>query len=192
MKDTHVAGDTLDETVVIPDYPATDGWTLKYFFVPRFTTPTQAPITLTATPSGSDYLIQASPSTTAGWVPGVYSWRRRVEKSGAAQTLDKNGNGGDWSGEFVLEPDPSTLAQGYDGRSQAVKALEDALAALATYHASSGNVKRYAIAGREMEFSDAAQIESLINFWQRKVETEAAQARLAKNQPGAPRLLARL
>jgi len=180
MKDTHVAGDTLDETVVIPDYPATDGWTLKYFFVPRFTTPVQAAIVLTATSSGSDYLLQASPSTTAIWVPGIYSWRRRVEKAGAAQTLDKNGNGGDWSGEFVLEPDPSTLAQGYDGRTQAAKAVDDLKAAMATFQATSGRVKRYAIGGREMEFETSSEILIMLNRWQIELTREERALSIAK------------
>jgi hypothetical protein len=43
-----VAGDTLDMQVTVPDYPSTDGWTLKYRLTPRFSTPTQAPIDITA------------------------------------------------------------------------------------------------------------------------------------------------
>ena len=31
----HVIGDTLDQNISIPDYPASDGWTLKYRFTPR-------------------------------------------------------------------------------------------------------------------------------------------------------------
>ena len=42
-----IAGDTLDFSVTVPDYPATDGWTLKYRLTPQFSTPTQAPIVLT-------------------------------------------------------------------------------------------------------------------------------------------------
>lgn len=197
-KDRHVAGDTFDETVVIPDYPASDGWTLKYFFVPRFTTPVQLPITVTATTNanGADYDLQASPANTAGWKPGIYSWRRRVEKTGAAQTLDKQGNAGDWSGEFVVEPDPSTMVQGDDGRSQAQKALEDAKTGFAVASAPGSSVLRYTIGTRMMEFNNIKEaqegLRGQINFWQREVDNEEAQSRLAKGQSGAARLLARL
>ena len=35
-----VAGDTLDFTDTVPDYPPADGWTLKYRLIPQFSTPT--------------------------------------------------------------------------------------------------------------------------------------------------------
>lgn len=174
--DKHIAGDTLDFTVSVADYPATDGWTLKYRLVPRFTTPTQAPIVLTATSSGADYLVQASPATTAAWVAGKYAWNRWVEKVGARQTLDE-------SGELEIRPDPSTQAQGFDGRSQARKAVDDLKAALATFTATSGRVKSYTIGTRQMEFETTAEIVKMMDFWQRQLDNECASANMAKGWP---------
>src|SRR5712691_12530804 len=105
--DTVVAGDTLDFTVSVPDYPATSGWTLKYRLTPRFAAPTQAAIVLTATASGVDYSVQASPATTAAWSPGAYTWARWVEKAGARQTLSE-------SGQLEVKADPALTAQGFD------------------------------------------------------------------------------
>jgi hypothetical protein len=58
-----IAGDSLDFTTSVASYPATDGWTLKYVLAPRFTTPAQSPITLTAaTYEVTGYRVQVGPS----------------------------------------------------------------------------------------------------------------------------------
>jgi hypothetical protein len=116
----HVAGDTLDFQVTA-EYPSTDGWTLKYRLVPRFTTPTQAPITLTATGNADGtYQVQESPANTANWVPGAYGWFRWVEKVGARQTLTSSND----QGEVEVRKNPTAAAQGDDTRSHARKMLE--------------------------------------------------------------------
>lgn len=176
---SHIAGDTLDFTVSVPEYPATAGWTLKYRLIPRFATPTQVPITLTATASGSDYLVQASPATTAAWVNGKYAWSRWVEKSGARQTLDE-------SGELEIRPDPTTQVQGFDGRGQAAKAVDDLKAAFATFNSTSGRVKSYTIGSRQMEFETSAEIVQMMDFWRRELANEQTAANLAKGL-GNPR-----
>jgi hypothetical protein len=114
-----IAGDTLDFTVEVNDFPASDGWTLKYRLTPRFTTPTQAPIDLAATTNadGERYDIEAGPATTAAWKAGAYTWARWVEKAGARQTLDE-------SGQLEVKADPSATAQGFDSRSHPRKVLE--------------------------------------------------------------------
>lgn len=162
-----IVGDTIDFVDQVGAYPATDGWTLKYLLAARFTTPTQASIMLTAaTYNGVDYRVQAGPATTAGWSAGVYTWTRWVEKTGARQSLG--------SGELQMAPDPATLPQGTDLRTTAEAALADAQAALANFQATGGRVKRYAIAGREMEFDDAAGILRLVSYWQGEVMRERA------------------
>lgn len=179
MNETLIAGDTLDFTVSVPDYPATGGWTLKYRLTPRFSTPVQVPVVLTASASGSDYVVQASPTTTAAWAAGTYAWARWVEKAGARQTLDE-------SGELLVKPDPSVTAQGFDGRSQAAKAVDDLMAAMATFQATSGRVKSFTIASRQMEFETSSEIVKLLNFWQGQLGKEQAAASIAKGL-GNPR-----
>jgi hypothetical protein len=175
-----IAGDTFDQTIEVNDYPASDGWTLKYRLAPKFATPSMAAFTLTATTNanGRDYDVQASPATTAAWVPGTYNGVRWVEKVGARQTL-KYGDGFEEFGLFEVKADPSALAQGYDGRSQARKAVDDLKSAMATFHSSGGRVKSYSIGNRQMEFENQAEIVQLIDYWQRLLDNEEATAKMA-------------
>lgn len=167
MKELIVAGDTLDYSTAVPDFPATDGWTLVYQFVPKFSTPVQAPITVTATTyETTDYRVQEGPTTTADWEAGDYSWFSYVTKSGARQTVG--------SGLLEIKADPAALAQGHDARSGAERALDDANAALANFSATGGRVKSYSIAGRSMEFDAAADILQLISYWKGEVLRERA------------------
>lgn len=168
MKDLIVAGDTLDYVTAVPDYPASDGWTLKYQLVPRFTSPTQSPITITATTYEiTDYRVSVAPATTATYSAGQYAWYSWVEKSGARQTIA--------DGFVEVKTNPATAAQGFDARSLAQKAFDDAQTALANFSATGGRVKRYSIAGREMEFDTAAELVALVKYWENEVSKEAAQ-----------------
>lgn len=189
-----VVGDTLDFVDVIASFPATDGWTLKYRLIPEFTTPAQTPITLTAsTYQTTDYRVQVSPTTTATWAAGIYTWRRWVEKSGARQSLDTDATlDVEQDNRIELLPDPTVLAAGYDGRSTAVRALEEAQAALANFSATGGRVKRYAIAGREMEFDQASDILALVKYWENEVSKENAARASQAGKPNPRRYFVRL
>lgn len=148
----HVAGDTLDFEVSVDDYPSTDGWTLKYVLVPRFSTPTQAPVTLTATGNADGtYQVQAAPSQTAQWKAGAYGWQRWVEQPGARQTL----TGSHDQGEVEVRANPTDLVQGDDTRSHARKALaqhQEAILALKS------GVKSYAIGSRTVTYRDMPEL----------------------------------
>ena len=150
--DTIIAGDTLDFTVHVPDYLAADGWTLKYRLTPRFTSPTQAPIVLTATTNanGADYDVQAAPATTAAWAAGEYTWARWVEKSGARQTLSE-------SGQLLVKADPATTVQGFDSRSHVRKMLASIETALESF-ASNPAMKSYTIGTRSYVRADIPEL----------------------------------
>src|SRR6478736_6672226 len=72
-----VAGDTVQWTKSIPDYPATDGWTLKYSF--QIAGSLDEPIQFSATTSGAGYSISVTAATTAAWDPANYIWTSFVE-----------------------------------------------------------------------------------------------------------------
>lgn len=175
--DRHIAGDTLEWPVSVPDFPPSAGWTLTYWFAPRFTTPVQAAFSIAcvAVTATDSYSLQATPTTTAAWVPGMYNWWRRVTKSGAAQTLD------DLLSRGVLQilQDPSTAVQGFDNRTQAQKAVADLKEALSVFRASGGVVKSYTIGERQITFSDEVEILSRLSFWQAQLSSEDKAARLA-------------
>ena len=84
-----ISGDSVDFTTSVAAYPATDSWALSYRLVPRFATPVQAAITLTATTyEVSSYRVQVAPSTSATWAAGAYSWASYVSKAGQRITLE--------------------------------------------------------------------------------------------------------
>lgn len=183
--DKIVAGDTLDFVDQDSTYPATDGWTLKYLLAAQFTTPTQASVTLTATTYlTTDYRVQAAPSATAAWVPGIYTWTRWVEKAGARQSLGE--------GQIEVRANPATLPQGYDSRTQAQVALADCKTALANFNTTGGRMKRYAIAGREMEFDTSAEIITLVKYWENEVSKELAAKAVQDGRPNPRRYYTRL
>jgi hypothetical protein len=181
-----IAGDSLAFTTTVPDYPATDGWTLKFRLIPRFTSPVQAPITLTATTyETTGYRVDVGASTTSGWAPGAYSWASWVEQTGQRVTVEQGG-------ELTVAPDPGAAAQGTDVRSDSQRALDNARTALAAYTQSNGNVAEYEIAGRRMRFSSAADIVKLINHLQGEVVRERRAASIAAGLGNPSRIGVRL
>lgn len=178
-----IAGDTLDFTTSSASYLASDGWTLKYRLAPRFATPAQAPITLTATAyEVSAYRVQVAASATATWAAGVYSWASWVEKSGQRVTLEQGG-------ELIVAPDPATVAQGADLRSSAEKALE-AVTALLTGKATSGT-ESYVINGREMRSYSLPDLIKLQAKLKAEVNGERVAAGLAPPRSGIQRIFVR-
>jgi len=178
-------GDTLNFGVNVPDYPPADGWTLKMRYTPRFTAPVQTPITIVAQLGPIDvdgelydYAIQAAPTTTADWIPGLYGWASWVEKSGARQVLQ----GTQFQGELTVLPDPATIAQGADTRSVAQKALDDCTAALANAAVRAANAGtssvpvEYRIGDRMMKYDTANEAQQSLltarNAWQLIVNRE--------------------
>jgi hypothetical protein len=102
------AGDTATWTRSDADYPATDGWTLSYFF----SLGTEAPQKVDATPAGADYTLTLTADVTAPWSPVTCHWLARVAKSGEVHTVDE--------GSFDVLPNPTGA---YDRRTHAEKCL---------------------------------------------------------------------
>jgi enamine deaminase RidA (YjgF/YER057c/UK114 family) len=164
------AGDTFNPApTVTPAYPASAGWVLKYRL--RHNTAGLGEITLVCAAAGDDHQPSAPAGTTAQWVPGAYSWASWVERGGESYSLE--------SGQITVLPDPRTAAAGVDGRSQAERAVADCKAALATLGASGGRIKRYSIAGREVEFDTAGDALRLLNHWQAELTRERRAASIA-------------
>lgn len=178
-----VAGDTLDFVDQVAAYPATDGWTLKYRLVPRFATPTQAPIELFAsTYEIVDYRVQAAPATTAAWASGVYTWARWVEMSGARQSLGV--------GELRVRANPAQAAQGYDQRSHARKVLE-AIEAVLEKRATLDQ-EEYSINGRSLKRTPTAELLRLRRVYAGEVAAEDAAEGLAAGTYGGKKIQVRL
>ncbi len=124
-----IVGNTWDWSVSAPDYSAADGWLLKLYLVPRFTSPVQAPIVLdgVAATDGVGHRFQRTAAQTSAYKAGQYGFQTNVIKASEVYTLD----GTYWSGEVTLFPNPADLVQGTDTRTQAAIALDAIEAVLA-------------------------------------------------------------
>lgn len=170
-----VAGDSLDFYDEFDTYPASDGWTLKYRLTPRFTSPAQTPIVITAsTFDTTQYRVQQSPATTAAWTAGIYTWTRWVEKAGARQSLG--------AGELEVLADPANLAAGYDQRGHARKVL-DAIEAVIERRATRDQ-EEYAIDGRSLKRTPIDDLYRLRQRYAAEVAGEDAMLNLAAGTPG--------
>jgi hypothetical protein len=177
--DELIAGDTLDFVDTVPEFSAADGWVLKYQLVPRFTTPVQAAITLTATTyEVTDFRVQAAAATTAAWKAGAYHWARWVEFAGVRQSLG--------SGELTVKDNPATAAQGYDGRSHARKVL-GAIEAVLEGRATKDQ-EEYTIEGRSLKRTPIKDLLVLRDTYRTEVRTEDAAAAVAAGLPNPRRV----
>ena len=105
------AGDSIAWTRSLPDYPATDGWELKYQLVGSGFV-----ASLTAAPAGADYAITAAAATTAAWVPGNATLVEYVTKAADRYTLGQTA--------LKILPDLAAAASGVDMRSPAQMMLD--------------------------------------------------------------------
>jgi len=172
------AGDTTTWQKTIADYPASAGWVLSYRLINA-----QAVITITATASGDDHLVNIPAATTAAYTAGVYTWVAYVSQGADRYTLAK--------GSVTVQPDLAAKTAGFEARSTAQKALDDLRAALLGWLSTSGHVQEYEIAGRRMRFATAADIQARIGIAEREVARENAAQRLAAGLPAANRIYVR-
>lgn len=182
MQQELIAGDSLNFLTAGGEYPASAGWVLTFTLIPR--TVSNPLITITATAEGDDHRTAVAATVTATWAADSYTWRSRVDKGGEKYTVD--------IGQIVIKPDLAAAGAGYDGRSLAEKALDDARTAYAGFTASNGTKRRYRIGDREMEFSSSSDIVLQINYWQIEVKREARHKALAKGLPDPRKTYVRL
>lgn len=136
------------------------------------------PLTLTAVSDAAGWKTKLTLEQANALVAGDYSWQAVIETTGERLTVG--------SGLLTVLPNLADVAQGFDGRTLAEKALADAEAALANYRANGGKIKSYTIGMRAMTFADSSQILAEINYWKNRVSHEKAQQRI-KNGLGNPR-----
>ena len=112
------AGDTLTWKKTISDYPASEGWTLKYALVNSTNK-----IVIESTADGSDHLISESSATTLLYSAGIYKWVSYVDNADSDRYTISQGT-------VEILPDLATQEDGYDTRSHAktmLDAIEDIL-----------------------------------------------------------------
>lgn len=158
-----VAGDSLNFLTAGGAYPASSGWVLKYRLAPR--TGANTAIDITATAEGDDHRVAIAAVSTSSWAADNYTWVSWVEKAGEVYTVD--------NGQLVVKPNPRTLPAGYDGRSGARRALDEARTA---FYAWNPTQRRYKIGDREMEFNSTGDILKKIKQLEQEVLAEEVMA----------------
>lgn len=167
----------LDDPVVLNDGRTADaagGWTLTY----AIRGPSS--VDLAATASGHSWSTTLSASASAALAQGDYVWAAVLTKASERITA--------MSGKLSITTDLASTTTPFDGRTASQIALANCEAAMATFNATGGKVKKYEIAGRTMEFQTIGELMQLHAFWQSKVIGEGAANSIA-NGAGNPRNL---
>lgn len=179
MQQILIAGDTLRFLTSVPDYPATDGYTLTYRLVRRDAAGTV--ITIVASASGADYDVNELPATTAGWAAGKYTWAAYAEKALERHTVDQ--------GEIEIKADPGVVTAPYDNRTHAAKVLASIEAVLEGRAAV--DQQELTIAGRSLKLTPVADLIKLRQLYKNEVRAEEAAARVAAGLGGGGKVLLR-
>ena len=169
-----IAGDTAKWLKTLSDYPADAGWVLTYTLISA-----AAKYTFTATPSGSDHLVNVTAATTGGWTAGSYSWRAAVSLAGEVYTVA----GG------TIEIKAAFSVSTLDNRSFARIALEN----IENYLKNANNLSAasYEIAGRRLQRISPKELLLLRDRYKGEVATEDARANAALGLPDPRRIYVR-
>lgn len=171
-----IAGDTLNFTTAVTDYPASEGWTLTHRLLPRTA---GTPIVLTSAADSDDpdlHRTQASAATTAAYTAGDYSWVAYVTKAAERYTVAQGAI------EILANP---TAASAMDLRTHAGKMLE---AIEAWLESKDPAVAEYEIAGRRMKYIAPEELIKLRLRYMQEARGEAAAARLAAGLGGGQKI----
>lgn len=165
------AGDTLDWTDTVSDYPASDSYTLKYVLAASNI------ITIEGVASGSDYDFDVAATETAKWVPGIYSYQAYVTDGTKEFTVE--------TGSLEVLVNLRVQKPGYDGRSH-IKTVLDALEATIEGRATKQH-SSISIAGRAISLLSPAELRKEYlhykHLYRREQEAERIAAGLdAKNK----------
>lgn len=158
------AGDTLLFNRTVLNYPASEGWTLKFVLLATGNNATgQEPITFTNSGTTGDvYNFDVAPTVTDGWQPGFYQFAAYVELNGARYTVA--------TGRFEIKLNLETAGQGDDPRSRNQQIL-DAIDNLLQGRASA-DVQMYRIGNRELTKMTPAELIELKEYYEARVRKE--------------------
>lgn len=175
-----IAGDftTWKRADLGADYPPSS-YTLSY--KARLEGSGSTVITITATTSGSDFLVELSSTTTGAYTAGVYHWQAYITRNSdsARVTIDE--------GTFTVEANRSTATT--DPRTHAAKVLA-AIEAVIEGRASQDQMS-YSIQGRQLSRTPIADLLLLRDKYKDEVKAEIAAERLAAGLPSKRRILTR-
>lgn len=182
MQTQLVAGETLNYTTSLSEYPASAGWVLTLYLNPRAGGTAR---TVTGTADGSSHLLQADTATTATWAAGWYAWELWVALGSERYRLE--------AGQLQVLASLIGAAAGQDSRTDAERALDLLRSAWNTYIASGNFVtSEYTINGRTMRYRSVAELRQALNACERDVANERQAARIAQGLSPRTRFVVRM
>ncbi len=149
------AGLTFDRLLTFTAYPAQE-WTVTVMLRGK------SSIDLVTTPEGNQHRLRVEASETAAWLPGDYWYTVRATDGIDVQEVEQ--------GSLTVLPDLSAAGEGFDGRSQALIALEAINAVLAKR--ATLDQERYRINNRELYRTSIADLLKLRNYYAEQVKRE--------------------
>lgn len=158
-----VAGDSIEWTKSIPDYPADLSWVLSYVMLCTGVSPT----TITSTASGSDHAVSISAATTAAFAAGTYHWTSLVTKGSERKTIS--------SGVWEVIANPATATTITDLRTHAEKCLAAIEAVIEGRMADS--IVEYQIGTRMAKKIPHSELIKLRTFYRSEVRRERGRPR---------------
>lgn len=134
-------------------------------------------LTLTASVVSANWLTSITTAQSAALLPGLYTFAAYHTATGVRVTREL--------GNLTITPNLATQAAGYDGRSDAEKALAACEAAIAT----GASMVRYQVGDRVIQKSGTAEIMQAISYWRAIVAKEQGTALIAAGMGNPRRLL---
>lgn len=165
------AGDTLQWNRTLSDYPAADGWQLKYTLVSA-----SAAHNFQATANGDAFAVVVPASTTAAWDAGRYLLTEYVTDGTQRFTLGTS--------DVLVVADIAAATGGVDTRSHARKVLDAIEAWLESRAPVAGE---FEFNGRRVRNYDLAELLKLRDTYRAEVQREDS-----RRKGGRGRLLVKL
>ncbi len=181
---TITAGDTIAWTKTLADYPA-DAFALHYVLQP---VAGGTPISINATADGTDYDVEVSAATSAGYAAGDYRWIAYV--TDLATSLQRHTI---TTGKLTIAPDPLAYSATTDLRSHARKtldAIEAVLEGRATQTQAEYSVS-YGGSARSVKNIPIAELLQLRSYYAQEARREEQAEKLAAGMGGGNRILTR-
>lgn len=149
------------------DYPPAS-YQLKYSA--RLEGSTATEVEITASESGSDYLVEVPAANSAGWTPGLYHWQAYIIRSSDSERITVS------SGIFEVKANRDlSTADPRSNKKQALDALEATILNLQT-----GSVKSVSIFGKTVTYHDLPNLIQQYNHLKSEYQKELDKAHLDK------------
>jgi hypothetical protein len=154
-----VQGDTVTWKKSLPDYPASDGWILKYYLVNA-----SEQIVIASSADGDDHLVTISATTSSGFGPGLYRYQARAEDDPTTPTEKHTVRE---IGYIEIKPDLSAQTSGYDYLAHCYK-MRDSLQTLLESKAGADNAS-YAIRDRSLSKYQWESLLETLKYYKREI-----------------------